>query len=78
MADNSERTDASSANENSDLSRREMLKRGAGAAIAATLIGLDGRAVAQAAQGKAPIFFTKEEFVLLDELTELIIPTDEH
>ena len=76
MAGDNERIDPNS--ENGDLSRREMLKLGAGAAIAVSLIGLDGQAVAQAAQGKAPLFFTKEEFALLDELTELIIPTDEH
>jgi len=78
MVDDSERTDSTGANENADLSRREMLKLGASAAIAATLIGLDGDALAQAAQGKAPLFFTKEEFALVDELTDLIIPTDEH
>ena len=78
MEDKSERTDSIDANENADLSRREMIKLGAGAAIAATLLGLDGKTVAQAAQGKAPLFFTKEEFALVDELTELIIPTDEH
>ena len=78
MEDNSERTDSIDANESADLSRREMIKLGAGAAIAVTLLGLDGRTVAQAAQDKAPLFFTKEEFALVDELTELIIPTDEH
>jgi len=78
MVDDSERTDSTGASENADLSRREMLKLGASAAIAATLIGLDGDAVARAAQGKAPLFFTKEEFALVDELTDLIIPTDEH
>jgi len=78
MVDDSERTDSTRTNENADLSRREMLKLGASAAIAATFIGLDGDVVAQAAQGKAPLFFTKEEFALVDELTDLIIPTDEH
>jgi len=78
MSEDSERTDSIDGNENPDLSRREMLKLGAGAAIAVSLIGLDERAVAQGAQGKAPLFFTREEFALLDELTELIIPTDEH
>ncbi len=78
MGDDSERSDSIGGNDNADLSRREMIKLGAGAAIAAALIGLDGKAVAQAAQNKAPLFFTKEEFALLDELTELIIPTDEH
>jgi hypothetical protein len=61
-----------------DLTRRELIKLGASAAIAATLIGLDASSVAQAAQDKAPLFFTNDEFALVDELTELIIPTDEH
>ena len=78
MANDSERTDSTGAAEKADLSRREMLKLGAGAAIAVTLIGLDGEAVALSAQGKAPLFFTREEFALVDELTDLIIPTDDH
>jgi hypothetical protein len=61
-----------------ELTRREIIKLGASAAIAATLIGLDASSVAHAAQDKAPLFFTKEEFALVDELTELIIPTDDH
>ena len=61
-----------------ELTRRELIKLGASAAIAASLIGLDQRSIAQAAQDKAPLFFTKDEFALVDELTELIIPTDEH
>jgi hypothetical protein len=61
-----------------ELTRRELIKLGASAAIAATLIGLDASSVAQAAQDKAPLFFTKDEFALVDELTELIIPTDDH
>lgn len=60
------------------LTRREIIKLGAGAAVAATLIGLNATSVAQTAQVKSPLFFTKEEFALVDELTELIIPTDEH
>lgn len=42
------------------------------------MTGLDANALAQVAQGKAPLFFTKEEFALVDELTELIIPADDH
>ncbi len=61
-----------------ELSRRELIKLGAGAALAVTLTGLDAKAGAQTAQEKAPLFFTKDEFALVDELTELIIPTDEH
>ena len=53
-----------------------MIKLGAGAALAVTLTG--PAALAQAAQVKAPLFFSKEEFALVDELTELIIPADDH
>ena len=77
MAEENDRIDAHGGNETLDLSRREIIKLGAGAAIAASL-GLGEKAVAQAAQSKAPLFFTKEEFALVDDLTELIIPTDEH
>lgn len=59
------------------LSRRDLIKLGASAAIATSLIGLDASSLL-GAQAKAPLFFTEEEFALVDELTELIIPTDEH
>lgn len=78
MAEDNNETDSIGRDEDSDLTRREMIKIGASAAIAAALTGLDANAVVQAAQGKAPQFFTKEEFALVDELTELIIPADEH
>jgi hypothetical protein len=60
------------------LTRREIIKLGASAAIVTTVVGLDPISIAQAAQDKAPFFFTREEFALVDELTELIIPTDDH
>jgi len=64
-----------------DLTRREVLKMAGGAAVVAPLAAALGPlaapvAAAQAAAG--PAFFTAAEFRLLDELTELIIPTDEH
>jgi hypothetical protein len=59
-----------------DLTRREIIKLGASAAIAAAITTLDGPA-ALAGQ-KNLLFFTKEEFALVDELTELIIPADDH
>lgn len=31
-----------------------------------------------AAEPNAPLFFTRDEFTLLDTLTDLLIPTDEH
>jgi Gluconate 2-dehydrogenase subunit 3 len=77
MAEDNKQGD-SIVNDEVELSRREMIKLGAGAAIAVTLTGLDAKAEAQGAQVKAPLFFTKDEFALVDELTELIIPTDEH
>lgn len=64
--------------EDSELTRREIIKLGASAALAAALIGADANALAQLAQGKSPLYFTKEEFALVDELTELIIPADDH
>jgi hypothetical protein len=58
-----------------DLTRRDMIKLGAGAAIAASVVGWDAGAFGQ---GTTPMFFTKEELALVDELTELIIPADDH
>jgi hypothetical protein len=60
-----------------DLGRRDLIKLGAAATVAAT-VGL-GTPLAAAAQGAAaPVFLTSAEFALLDELSEMIIPTDEH
>ena len=61
-----------------NLTRREIIKLGAGAAIAAAITTQVGTAVANTGQGKNLLFFTKEEFALADELTELIIPADDH
>jgi hypothetical protein len=60
------------------VSRREMIAAAA-AALAAPLLPL--RAVAgplPASSAGAPQFLTPAEFALLDELTELVIPTDAH
>jgi hypothetical protein len=54
------------------INRRDLIRIGATAALAA----LPGRAVFAAAQ--APQFFTPAEFALLDEVTELMIPADDH
>lgn len=78
MAEEYNETDSIDRDEDSDVTRREMIKLGASAALAVALIGLDAKAAAQAAQGNAPLFFTKEEFALVDELTELIIPAGDH
>lgn len=55
------------------LSRREVLKITAGAALSVPL--LEGAAAAATA---APRFFTKRELALVDELAEMIIPADAH
>jgi Gluconate 2-dehydrogenase subunit 3 len=57
-----------------DLSRREVIKLGAAATLTASL----GVGRGETAQSSAPLFFTKDEFALLDELSDMIIPTDEH
>jgi len=51
------------------INRRDLIKIGAGAAMAAQ---------AAIASTEAPKFFTPTEFAMLDELTEMIIPTDDH
>ena len=62
-----------------ELTRREMLKLTASAVVAVPLMGQsEALARASVSQARAPLFFTKEEFAFVDELTELIIPTDDH
>jgi len=56
-----------------DLTRRELIQLGAVAAGVAA-VGVER---ALAANG-TPKVFSKEEFALLDELTELILPADDH
>jgi len=51
------------------IDRREALKLAGGALLCLQL---------PAAQPGAPLFFTRDEFALLDKLTELIIPADDH
>jgi hypothetical protein len=70
MSDEGKQTDL-------DLTRRQMLI-GAGALAATSVLADESiAAVVQAATG-GPKFFTKEEFAMVDELTEMIIPTDDH
>lgn len=78
MAEDQNESGSISTEEENELSRRELLRLGASAAIAVAVSGLDPKTRVQAAQGKAPLFFTKDEFALVDELTELIIPADDH
>jgi Gluconate 2-dehydrogenase subunit 3 len=64
----------------SGVGRREMMKLAAGAVIAPALPQIgpkSGRGSAKA-QTSAHRFFTPDEFEMVDELSELIIPTDEH
>jgi hypothetical protein len=53
------------------MQRRDILKLMAGAAFAPAL-------QLTAAQPGKPLYFTDAEFAALDELTEMIIPTDAH
>jgi hypothetical protein len=77
MTEDPNEIDSIGIDEESELTRRDMIKLGAGAALAMALTRVDGNAAARVIQGK-PLFFTKEEFALVDELTELIIPADDH
>lgn len=76
MAEDNKQIDSIVVDGHDELTRREMIKLGGSAAIAVTLVGVDS--AAQASQDKSPLFFTKHEFALVDELTELIIPADDH
>jgi hypothetical protein len=61
---------------NGPLSRREMLELTAAAVAATPLVKLPAEALVNATPpGK---FLTAAELVLLDELSEMIIPTDDH
>ena len=52
------------------LHRRDLFKALTAAAFATLQL--------PAAEPGAPLFFTKDEFALLDTLTDLLIPTDDH
>jgi hypothetical protein len=52
-----------------EINRRDLIKIGAGALLAAPAVLADG---------DVPKFFTPAEFALADELTEIIIPADDH
>src|SRR5262249_37409921 len=77
MAEESNQLDAN-CSDDARLTRREIIKLGAGAAMAAAITTQAGTVAAKAGPGKNMLFFTKEEFALVDELTELIIPADDH
>lgn len=59
------------------VSRREMIAATAAALAASPLLNVAAVA-ARPASAAAPRFLSPAEFALLDELTQLIIPTDDH
>jgi hypothetical protein len=64
-----------------DLSRRDVIKLGAAATVAASFgIGetLTAQSSGTATAPAAQTFFTPDELTLVDELSELIIPADAH
>jgi hypothetical protein len=64
-----------------DLTRRQLLEVAAGAVVATQLLAAAPAVVSAAgaeAAGVVPGFFTAAELKLVDELTEMIIPTDDH
>jgi Gluconate 2-dehydrogenase subunit 3 len=68
-------------NDETDLGRRDLIKLGAAATLAASF-GVGEPLAAQAPAAAAPsaaarTFLTPEELALVDELSEMIIPTDE-
>jgi hypothetical protein len=75
MAEESNQPDQSSADD-ANLTRRDIIKLGAGAALTVAISRPVGAVVAN--QAKNLLFFTKDEFALVDELSELIIPADDH
>jgi hypothetical protein len=64
------------------FTRRDALRIAAGAALALPALftreALAGPGASAAPAASAPRFLTKEEFAVLDELTEMIIPADGH
>jgi hypothetical protein len=69
--------------EETDLTRRDLIKLGGAATLAASLSVAKPLAAqlpgsAETAKSAARTFFTPDELSMVDELSELIIPTDEH
>jgi hypothetical protein len=65
-----------SEHDDADLGRRDLIKLGAVATVAASL-GVTEPLAAQAA-APAETFFTSAELAMVDELSEMIIPADDH
>lgn len=59
-----------------DLSRRDLIRLGAAVTLSATLGA--GDALAGQAATPATAFFTPAELALVDELSEMIVPADDH
>jgi len=72
---------ASSNEREADLSRREVIKLGA-ALVATSIAGVDvakaGSLQTKTTEAASSRFFTADEFAIVDELCELIIPADDH
>ncbi len=60
------------------MKRRDLLKAAATAAAATPLVSGDTLVAAVATPTTAPKFFTRAQYALVDELTEILIPADEH
>jgi hypothetical protein len=65
------------ADHSTELTRRELLKAAAVAA-AVPLVAREPVLGAAAAAGESPRFFTSPQLALVDELTEMLIPADDH
>jgi hypothetical protein len=61
-----------------ELTRRDLLKLGAAVTLTASLDVSESLAQTVAKPAGPPVFLTAQEFALLDELSEMIVPTDEH
>jgi hypothetical protein len=60
-----------------EVTRRELLKAAGAAALAPLVVGEPLAAAAWAAV-EAPKFFTRDQWALVDELAEIILPADDH
>jgi len=60
------------------MKRRDLLKAAATAAAATPLVSGETLVAAVATPTAAPKFFTRAQYALVDELTEILIPADEH
>ena len=60
------------------MKRRDLLKAAATAAAATPLVSGEELVAAVAGANGAPKFLTRAQYALVDELTEILIPADEH